>query len=146
MVEKIIKLFLNRKFITFGLIGLLNTLMAQVLYVLIASFTQLPVGIVAFISDMSLPMIVSYFLNLRFTYHEKPNIKSALSFPLSYIPGIAMGALVTEVAFMLGVSRQLSKFVPLPITVPLNFLCVSLVIKFSKQTSGTADSKKIKNG
>lgn len=132
MLEKLKKTFLNRKFITFGLIGAFNTILAQVLYMLFVQYMNIGVGTASLLGDI-IPMFFSYFLNMHFTYHEKPSWKSAVSFPLSYLPGITINFLITVLVNALGVPKIFAKAVSLPIAVPVNFLCMSFIVDKTKR-------------
>ena len=132
MLEKFKKTFLNQKFITFGLIGAFNTVLAQVLYMLFVQYANTAVGTASLLGDL-IPMVFSYFLNMRLTYHERPSIKSAVTFPLSYLPGITINYLVTVIVNTLGVPKIFAKLVSLPIAVPINFLCMSFIVDKTKR-------------
>lgn len=133
MFEKFKKTFLNRRFITFGLIGAFNTVLAQLLYMVFVKLNT-AVGTASLLGDL-IPMVFSYFLNMRFTYHEKPSLKSAVSFPLSYVPGITINYLVTIAVNALGVPKIFAKLVSLPIAVPTNFICMNFIVgKTRKKT------------
>ncbi len=67
-------------------------------------------------------MVVSYFLNMKFTYHEKPTLKSAIAFPIGYLPGIIISSVMTTLAISMGIPKLFAKFITLPITIPLNFI------------------------
>ena len=133
MLTKLKKTFLNRKFITFGLIGAFNTVLAQLLYILFVEMMQFSVGVASFFSD-TVPMFFSYFLNMHFTYNEKPNLKSALAFPISYIPGTLINMVITMVVNALGVPKTYAKLFSLPITVPLNYVFMTLIVKKTKKS------------
>lgn len=131
MWEKFKKTFLNRKFITFGLIGAFNTVLAQVLYMVFVQYFAVNVGAASLLGDV-IPMFFSYFLNMHFTYHEKPSLKSAVTFPISYIPGITINFLITVIVNMIGVPKIFAKAVSLPIAVPVNFICMSFIVDKTK--------------
>lgn len=132
MWDKIKKTFLNRKFITFGLIGAFNTILAQVLYMMFVQYFAVNVGVASLLGDI-IPMFFSYFLNMHFTYHEKPSLKSAITFPISYIPGITINFLITVIVNVLGVPKIFAKVVSLPIAVPVNFICMSFIVDKTKK-------------
>ncbi|MFV0479258.1 MAG: GtrA family protein [Anaerorhabdus sp.] len=129
MLKLIKEKFLNRQFITFGIIGFINTALAQIFYVFFVSFVGLPGYLSSGLSD-TLPMAVSYVLNAKFTYHEKLNWKSALTFPLAYLPGIIVNMIIVSIVInVFHAPKALAKLISLPITIPLNFLCVSFIMK-----------------
>ncbi len=144
MIEKIKEKFLNKQFLTFGFIGGFNTLLSLGLSILLINPISVVVGdviagaISSFCAD-SISMISSYFLNMKFTYHEKPSLKSALVFPLSYLPGMIIAAIITSTVIYLGVPNNFAKLVSLPITIPVNYICMSLIVKLTKKKETIAD-------
>ncbi len=119
----------SKQFLTFGLIGVINTLISQGVYMLIILiYPHLLGGGVSVVGD-GIAMVVSYFLNMKFTYHEKPALKSAVAFPIGYLPGIIISSLMITLSISMGVPKFFAKLITLPITIPLNFICVSLIVK-----------------
>ena len=77
-------------------------------------------------------MFFSYFLNMRFTYHQKPNWKSFISFPVSYLPGIVINMIMTVIFVdWLMVDKLFAKAFALPLTIPINYLTMSLIVRLS---------------
>lgn len=128
MFNKIKEKFLNKQFLTFGIIGGINTILSQVLYIVFVKFNVV-VSLSSLLGDV-LTMIISYFANMKYTYHEKPSWKSAITFPLSYVPGFIINMLlVVIVANVFHAPKEYAKLVSLPITIPLNYICMSLIVK-----------------
>ncbi|MEA4875897.1 hypothetical protein SDC9_141832 [bioreactor metagenome] len=128
MFNKIKEKFLNKQFLTFGIIGGINTILSQVLYVVFVKLNVV-VSLSSLLGDV-LTMAISYFANMRFTYHEKPSWKSAITFPLSYVPGFIINMLIVVlVADVFHAPKEYAKLVSLPITIPLNYICMSLLVK-----------------
>lgn len=128
MFDKIKEKFLNKQFLTFGIIGGINTILSQVLYIVFVKFNVV-VSLSSLLGDV-LTMIISYFANMKYTYHEKPSWKSAITFPLSYVPGFIINMLlVVIVANVFHAPKEYAKLVSLPITIPLNYICMSLIVK-----------------
>lgn len=140
MITKIKNKFLNKQFLAFGIIGGINTILSQVLYVVFVKL-NLAVSLSSLLGDV-LTMVISYFANMKYTYHEKPNLKSAITFPLSYVPGFIINMLIVVlVADVLHAPKEYAKLVSLPITIPLNYICMSLIVKktATKSVGGQAD-------
>ena len=130
MLNKIKEKFMNKSFLSFACIGAFNTILAQVLYMIFVSF-NVAVSTASVAGDV-IPMFFSYFLNMHFTYHEKPNWKSFVSFPISYLPGIIINMVVTVVFVnWLGVNKLFAKAFALPLTIPINYLTMSLIVKLT---------------
>ena len=110
MWEKIREKFLNKKFLTFGIIGVFNTVFCLLLNRgFIALGTE--VGIASILSD-AISMIPSYLLNMKFTYHQELSWKSFITFPLSYVPGWIISFVIVEILHrLLGVPEQYAKLI-----------------------------------
>ena len=132
MLQKIKNQFLNKKFIIFCIIGVINTLLAQLIYIVLVGLNLLSPGTASVTGDV-LTIAVSYVLNMKLTYKEKLSLKSAISFPISYIPGTIINALIVIlVVNILHFPKIYAKAISLPITVPLNYIFVSLIVKLTK--------------
>lgn len=134
MWKKIKKKFFTKQFLSFGIIGFINTFVANGLYMLFVKM-EIAVGLASLLGD-GLTMILSYFMNMKFTYHQKPSLKSAVTFPLSYVPGMIISALVVILVVDIGHAPELwAKLIALPIYVPVNYLCMSFIVKtFGKKS------------
>lgn len=119
-----------QRFIKFGLVGGLNTVLSQLIYMVCVHFDLLSVSLASVAGD-SITMIISYLLNMKFTYHEKITLKSAVSYPIAYIPGIVFASLFTMAANYFGIPKLWSKAITLPVTIPLNYFLVSLMVKIT---------------
>ena len=130
MWNKIKSKFINKQFLTFGLIGGFNTVGSVLIYMGCVAF-GVQVGIASLIGDCT-TMIFSYFLNMRFTYHQKPNLKSFVTFPISYVPGTLLNMIFTVIFVdLLHAPKMIAKALALPVTIPLNYLTMSLIVKWS---------------
>ncbi len=133
MIDKIKQKFLNKQFLTFCFIGVVNTLLAQLIYVLLVGYDLMEPGISSVVGDV-LTIAVSYVLNMKLTYHERLSWKSAISFPISYIPGTIINAIIVLIVVdVLHFPKIIAKAISLPITIPLNYICVSLIVKLTKR-------------
>lgn len=129
MIEKIKNKFFNKQFLTFGLIGAFNTIASQVLYIVFVNVNVMP-SISSFMGD-GITMVISYFMNMKFTYHEKCTWKNAITFPLSYLPGMLINMIIVVIAVNLGCPKTFAKLISLPITIPMNYVCMSIIVKLT---------------
>ncbi len=124
--------FLNKQFITFGIIGVLNTVIALLFNkgLLLLSFE---VGMASIVADV-LAFVPSYVMNMTFTYKKKMSWKTFITFPISYIPGWIISFLIVEILHrFLGVPENYAKLCSVPIYVPVNYLVMTYVVnRFSK--------------
>lgn len=135
MWKKIKEKFLNRQFITFVVIGVINTLIALLINKGMLTL-GIEVGTASIIADV-LAFIPSYLMNLKFTYHQKYSWKSFITFPISYVPGWIISFLIVEVLSRgFGVAERYAKLVSVPIYVPVNFLFMTFIVgKFGRKSS-----------
>ena len=133
MINKIIAKFYDKKFLIFCIIGAVNTILAQIIYMILVALSLCAPGPASVMGDV-LTIAVSYVLNMKLTYHEKISLKSALSFPVSYIPGTLINMLIVVIVVnILRFPKIFAKLISLPITIPLNYICVSLIVKITKK-------------
>lgn len=128
IIDKVKNVFLTKKFGSFFVIGLFNTGCSQLLYMVFVVM-NIAAGLSSILSD-AVTMVFSYFLNMKFTYQLKPSLKTFVTFPLSYIPGWIVNALMVILCVdVLMIDKLWAKLVSIPITVPLNFVVMSFVMK-----------------
>ena len=120
--------FFTKQFLTFGIIGGFNTVLTQVLYMGFESL-GINVALASALAD-AIGIVVSYFLNMIFTYKEKLSLKTFVTFPLSYLPGLSISAFITWlVADVFGGPRKWAKLISLPIYIPINYLFMTFIVK-----------------
>ncbi|WP_102694130.1 GtrA family protein [Rummeliibacillus pycnus] len=123
---------MNKELFKFIIVGGINTAHYYAWYVLFYSIyhiNYLPSHIIATV----LSMIGSYFLNVFFTYKEKPSWKSFLLFPLTQITNTIV-QLLCLVLFvnMLHMSAYLAPIATAIVSVPITFIVTRRVIRVSK--------------
>ena len=129
-LEKIKSTFFTRKFGSFLLIGVANTGTSQLLYILFV-MVHVTAGLSSILADV-LSVVVSYFLNMKFTYQVKPSWKTFITFPLSYVPGWVINFLIVILCVdVLYIEEIWAKLVSVPITIPMNFVVMSLIMKLT---------------
>lgn len=138
MWRKIKEQFLNKQFLTFGLIGGFNTIASQILYIIFIGVNIVP-SLSSFLGD-AITMVISYFMNMKFTYHEKCTWKNAITFPLSYLPGIIINMAIVALVVWMGIPKIYAKLFSLPITIPVNYICMSMIIKLTKNKDKQSNS------
>lgn len=126
-MKTIKKQFVNRTFVMFLIIGVINTIASQLFYLFFLQIRLTP-GLSSILGDI-LSVIVSYYLNITFTYKIKSSWKLFFTFPLSYIPGWIVNYLIVILTIFLGIPEIYAKAVSLPITIPLNYFVMNWIIK-----------------
>lgn len=137
---RFIRTFLTVSFITFIVIGAVNTLSTSILATLLDALKNhaVPSGSVfgvfaektrlTFIIGYILSMILSFFLNTYFTFHEKPTWKKALKFPLSYIPNFIIQYAVVWIFTSLAWNNTLAYLFAAVIGIPITFLTMKALV------------------
>lgn len=109
------------KFIKFGFIGLLNTLVFNGIYNLFLYINLF--YIIALTLAYIISIYFSYFLNAKFVHDVKITMKTALLFPLTYIPNyiITTGGAIILVQ-SLNVDKRIAAFIASLIAIPITFV------------------------
>lgn len=129
---KFINKFLTVEFIKFIIIGVINTLSTAAIATVLdyaAKLARIDGAFlertnITFITGYILSMVISFFLNTYFTFKEKPTVKKALKFPLSYIPNFIVQYAVVH---LLG-SGTLSYIIAAVIGIPVTFLTMRVFV------------------
>ncbi|WP_397539862.1 GtrA family protein [Rummeliibacillus pycnus] len=123
---------MNKEWFKFIIVGGINTAHYYAWYVLFYSIcliSYLPSHIIATV----LSMFGSYFLNVYFTYKERPSWKSFFLFPLTQITNTVV-QLICLVVFVktLHMSPYLAPLATAIVSVPITFFVTRRVIRVSK--------------
>ena len=141
-----IRPFLTVQFLTFMLMGMINTAIA------IAAATVLDIIHVRFLSPGNtyrifaartnanficgyiVSIITSFFLNSKYTFHVKPTLRRFIKFPLSYIPNFAFQYIFVFIFTNLGLHCTTAYILAAIIGTPITFMAMKLFI-FSRRKS-----------
>lgn len=124
---KLKELFFSKHFIIFVVIGVINTIVYNSLYLLgLNKINYLLSSILAYIISMT----VSFLLNCKFNYKIKPTIKKYIKFPLSGIPTFLMQTvgLSLFVEFLL-VPEKFAGLLSSIIAIPFSYIIMNLILK-----------------
>lgn len=129
MIEFIKQRFLTKEFIKFLIVGVTNTFSNYIIYLILMKFLNVPYK-PAYVIGYALSLVISYFLNVYFTYKSKPSIKSFLIFPISYLPNFLIQYFgVILLVDLMKLSPSFAPLITTAIALPLTFLLTRLVIK-----------------
>lgn len=123
---------MKKEYVKFIIVGGINTVHYYGWYVLLYSvchFGYLASHIIA----TGISMIGSYFLNVYFTYREKPSWKSFLLFPLTQLTNSVI-QLICLILFVhtLHMSAYIAPLLTAVVSVPITFIVTRRVIRVSK--------------
>ena len=122
----------RKEYIKFIIVGLLNTGHYYLWYLLLYGLLDLPY-LGSHIIATVISMIGSYFMNVYYTYQEKPSWKSFLLFPLTQLTNIAIQTACMYVFVdWLHLSPYLAPIATVVISVPITFVVTRKIIRISK--------------
>lgn len=134
--------FFTKAFITFLVIGVINTLSTAIISTLLdigynaAGLTRYAIierFRLTFILGYALSMIISFLLNCRLTFNEKPTLKKLIRFPVSYIPNFIIQYLVVWFcASVFTLPPTIAYLAAAVIGIPVTFITMKLFV-FSKK-------------
>lgn len=119
--------FFSREFLVFIIIGTVNTLSTALFA---GAFSRLPINaMTAFVLGYAASLVLSFFLNVYFTFKEKPTLIKFLKFPLSYIPNFLIQLLCVWIFVeKLGLMKEIAYLAAAVVGVPATFLVMKLFV------------------
>lgn len=144
-VMKILNPLISVQFFTFIIIGIVNTLSTTVIATILdklslLAFSEESPGTlfleqynVTFILGYVLSLLVSFFLNTYFTFHEKPTLKKLVKFPVSYIPNFLIQYLLVWIFTSMAWNRTLAYLIAAVCALPITFFVMKLFV-FKKKS------------
>jgi putative flippase GtrA len=131
LFNKLKKIFFTRTFITFCIIGVINTAIHFVIYKLIYLYDVIVANTIAFICAS----IFSYLANAKFTFKEKAESKSFVYTMLTFVGRLLLSDLITYWFDLFFIKIELNKFRPVApiiasaILIPFQFIFLKLIFK-----------------
>lgn len=126
-------LLIRKYLVKFGMVGVLNTIIQQLLY-LILIFATVPLLVSQTISFL-IAFLCSYVLNSKFTYRVPLSFKQLISFLMANLPSYFIQLFVLIVIVEgLHVPKSIALFFTLFITIPITFILVSFSMVKSNQS------------
>ena len=120
LIKKIKNIFLNKEFIFFILIGVINTFNGVIFsYIYSVIFNENLAFILGYISGL----IISYILNSFITFKDKLAFKKFIKFTVSYIPNFIIQNIVVILVFnILGIHKLIAYILAAIIGIPVTFI------------------------
>lgn len=120
IMDKIKKIFLNKEFIFFIIIGLINTFNGVIFSFIYSSlFNENLAFVLGYISGLA----ISYILNSYVTFKEKLSFTKFIKFGISYIPNFIIQNIVVIIAFnILGLHKLIAYCLAAIIGIPVTFI------------------------
>ena len=128
-MSKIKRLFLNKEFIFFIIIGGINTINGVIFSYIYSSLLN---ENLAFILGYISGLIISYLLNSCITFIEKLSFVKFIKFGVSYIPNFIIQNIVVVIAFnILALHKLIAYSLAAIIGIPVTFILLK-VFAFKK--------------
>ncbi|WP_026887101.1 GtrA family protein [Clostridium beijerinckii] len=120
IVQKFKNTFYTKEFITFLIIGVINTFNGTAFSYLYSSFLNENIAfIVGYISGL----IISYLLNSFITFKERLQFNKFIKFVISYIPNFIIQNIVVVIVFnLLGLNKLIAYLLAAIIGIPITFI------------------------
>lgn len=120
LIKRIKNIFLNKEFIFFILIGVINTFNGVIFsYIYSSIFNENLAFILGYISGL----IISYILNSFITFKDKLAFKKFIKFAISYIPNFIIQNIVVILVFnILGLHKLIAYILAAIIGIPMTFI------------------------
>lgn len=133
MINKYKNIFLTPKFTKFVIVGIINTINHNIIYLTLLNFLNyMAANLIAFI----ISMIISFFLNCYFTFNIKPTFEKFMVFPLTNLPNLFFQTVgIYIVVEVIKISKEYGALITAIFSIPLTFLMMKLVLEkidFSK--------------
>lgn len=122
-----IRKFIHSEFFRFLLVGVSNTLVAYVVFLLLLPF--LPY-LYAYTLSYCVGVVNSYFMNVLFVFRKRISLHSFLKFPLVYVVQYFLGASILWLLVgKLGIAPAWAYAAVIVVTVPVTFVASRFVLK-----------------
>ena len=130
IIEKIRKLFFNKQFIIFVVIGGINTISSAVF----SSIYSILLGdLQAFIPGYMTGILVSYTLNTLFTFKDKFELKKLVKFAISTLPNFLIQFIIVYIGVdLLHINHIICYGIAAIIGVPVTFAILKLFVYTNK--------------
>ncbi|PBB06549.1 MULTISPECIES: GtrA family protein [Salimicrobium] len=119
----------NNEFTRFVLVGGLNTANYYIFYLLFYNVLEL-YYLISHILAFFISMVISFFLNVYFTYGVKPTISKFLLFPFTQFVNMSVSSLLVFVFVdLFGWNGNIAPLVAVFFTVPITFVVTGKILK-----------------
>lgn len=120
IIQKFKTTFFTKEFITFLIIGVINTFNGTIFSYIYSSFLN---ENLAFMAGYISGLVISYVLNSLITFKEKLKFYKFIKFGLSYIPNFIIQNIVVLIVFnIMGMHKLIAYIVAAIIGVPVTFI------------------------
>ncbi len=127
MMDKI----LSKSFGRFVVIGIINTINHNIIYLILLIY--LPY-LIANIGAFLLSMIISFFLNSKYTFKVKMSWSKFIYFPISYLPNFISQMIgIIILVELLKIKKEYAAFLASLIAIPFTYITMKIILKDKKR-------------
>lgn len=120
--------------VRYALVGVGNAVTYYAVYLLVLG----EVGyLIAHVVGLGAAMVVSFFLNCRFTFRVRPSWRRLLLYPASQAVNVAATTAGVVVLVGVGVDERVAPIAAAVLAVPVSFLAARLVLAHHRATTAT---------
>ncbi|UOQ93634.1 GtrA family protein [Halobacillus shinanisalinarum] len=120
---------INREFIRFIVVGIINTLNYYMVYLLLHVMIEIDY-MTAHIGSSLISLVISFFLNSYYTFKVRPTLSKFLQFPLTQLFNIAVSSFFVYLFVEnLRINSTIAPVLSIFITVPLTFIITGKILK-----------------
>ena len=118
---------INNKFVKFLIVGCVNTLVSYLMFLALLYVVNYDI---AYAISYGVGILVSYFLNGKWTFKKSITFKGVLTYPLVYIVQFSTGWLVLKYGIeTLSLTENQAYILSIIISIPIGFLASKLYFK-----------------
>lgn len=119
--------FLNREFIRFIIVGLINTISTYLIYLFLLNFISYNVSyIISYISGVA----IAFILNSSYVFKTKITLRKTIKYPLVYLFQYIINALVLNILIKNGVVNEiLAPVLVVVFSIPVTYLLTKFILK-----------------
>lgn len=116
--------FFAREFLSFSILGIINTLICIISSYILAFFTPMQI---AFTLGYALSLTVGYLLNSKITFRCSPTFNGLIKYMMSYIPSFIAQHFIIFITFnIMGMSELISLILSAILAVPAAFALIKI--------------------
>lgn len=130
MANKIKKAFFTPEFLRFIIIGIINTIDQNIVYLILLPYMNYMLSnFIAFLISMT----ISFFLSCYFTFKVKATWKKFIVFPLSNLPNLLFQTVgIYVIVQVIGIPKQYGSIIATLCALPFTFLIMRFILMFKK--------------
>ena len=146
-VMRAVRPFLTVQFITFMLMGVINTAVLVCTATLLDIFNQYAFppesalraiaehSRLNFIIGYAVSIISSFFINCKITFKQKPTWKKFITFPISYLPNFTVQYIMVFIFTSLNLNQTMAYICAAIVGTPLTFAAMKLLVFRRRKTN-----------